>query len=30
MGAAAAAKLYDGSWTQWAGAGRPIVTGPAG
>lgn len=24
------AALYDGSWTQWAGAGRPIVTGPAG
>jgi thiosulfate/3-mercaptopyruvate sulfurtransferase len=25
----APAKLYDGSWTQWAGAGRPIVKGPA-
>lgn len=24
------AALYDGSWTEWAGAGRPIVTGPAG
>lgn len=23
------AALYDGSWTEWAGAGRPIVTGPA-
>lgn len=23
------AKLFDGSWTEWAGAGRPIVTGPA-
>lgn len=26
---AAPAKLYDGSWTQWAGAGKPIVKGPA-
>lgn len=25
----APAKLYDGSWTQWAGAGKPIVTGAA-
>lgn len=25
----APALLYDGSWTQWAGAGRPIVKGPA-
>lgn len=24
------AALYDGSWTEWAGAGRPIVTEPAG
>ncbi len=23
------AALYDGSWTEWAGAQRPIVTGPA-
>jgi thiosulfate/3-mercaptopyruvate sulfurtransferase len=26
---AAPAKLYDGSWTEWAGAGKPIMTGPA-
>lgn len=26
---AAPAKLYDGSWTEWAGAGKPIVKGPA-
>lgn len=26
---AAPARLYDGSWTEWAGAARPIVTGPA-
>lgn len=25
----APASLYDGSWTQWAGAARPIVKGPA-
>lgn len=23
------ATLFDGSWTEWAGAGRPVVTGPA-
>jgi thiosulfate/3-mercaptopyruvate sulfurtransferase len=23
------AALYDGSWTEWAGAGRPVATGPA-
>lgn len=24
------AALYDGSWTEWAGANRAVVTGPAG
>ncbi len=28
LGAAPAA-LFDGSWTEWAGSGRPVVTGPA-
>jgi len=28
LGAAPGA-LYDGSWTEWAGSGRPVVTGPA-